>query len=139
MTKYIGDWRGAGEVFVPLLGTSLAIDGTTSFKPDSTGAFIRTVSTGQAMMLTYSDSGRFVLDPVTDSISWEIWDSFGRHSQYRGLAKDDVIIGKHKKGKLVYTMATKFLSDDSMAVTISTTDSEGVVTERAKLNLGRER
>ena len=139
MSRYLGDWRGGGEVYIPLMGTSLAIDGTASFKQDSTGAFIRTAATGQALMLTYSDTGRFVHDHVTDSISWEVWDSFGRHSEYRGVAERDRIIGKRKKGNLVYTMDTRFLSDDSMQVTISTTDHEGVVSKRAKLNLGRDR
>ncbi|MFH1688391.1 MAG: hypothetical protein ABIE70_12840 [bacterium] len=139
ISKYLGNWRGCGEAYIPYLGTSLAFDGKASFHNDSTGAYVRTAASGQALLLTYADSGRFVIDPASDSITWDIWDNFGRYSQYHGVAQGDMLKGKQKRGSLVYTMITRFLSSDSIVVTISTTDSEGVVTERAKINLGRER
>ncbi len=132
-----GDWSGSGSFVVPVTGMEMAIEGRASFQYDSTAGYLRTVLTGAKLFFTYVDSGTMWLDPATDSLTWEIWDGFGKHVIYRGVVDGSSFVGSRLRGSRVYTVSTDFVTNDSISFRMTSRDAEGVPREKARFELGR--
>jgi len=138
-TKFIGHWKGGGAVMVPMTGAMVPFEGEARFQRDSAAAFMRTMLVGRALVLQYSDSGHFRVDPRTDSLQWELWNNLGQYVVYRGVALGNVIVGKQVNGRLTYNVVTEFVNRDSLHLDVTATDREGNTSGLATLKLGRIR
>ena len=133
-----GEWEGEGKVRVPVTGMKISINGNAVFTYDSLTRKLRTSLEGKRFFFSYTDSGYLTHDPITDSITWEIWDSFGKYSFYTGKVENNVINGvKTKEGKL-YNVIVNFITDDSLTFKLTTTDEDGEVTKRVALDMWRK-
>ena len=138
-TKFIGHWKGGGAVMVPMTGAMVPFEGEARFQRDSSAAYLRTSLVGRALVLQYSDSGHFRIDPKTDSLQWELWNNLGQYVVYRGVALGNVIVGKQVNGRLTYNVVTQFVNRDSLHLNVTATDHEGNTSDLANLKLGRVR
>ena len=69
---------------------------------------------GSKFLLAYSDSGLLIHHPETDSVSWEIWDSWGKHAKYWGKVHDDVLIADRVYKKRPYRVTVQFPHPDTL-------------------------
>ncbi|RKX27996.1 MAG: hypothetical protein DRP47_05455, partial [Candidatus Zixiibacteriota bacterium] len=81
----VGEWEGEGFFIVPVTEIEVEIEGEGTFIFDSTHQYLRTAMRGSKFLINYADSGYLQYYPETDSVSWEIWDSWGRHAMYWGV------------------------------------------------------
>ena len=134
-----GDWEGHGSFVMPVTGISMSIDGEADFTYDSVRGYLRTALTGTKFMFKYADSGHLRLDSLTDSVSWEIWDGFGKHVIYDGVAAADTLRGRRYKGSSHYDVEVRLINADSITFRLRKTDADGTVADKALFDLGRKR
>ena len=113
------------------------IEGKADFTYDSTEHYLRTAITGTKFIFTYSDSGKLILDPVTDSLSWEVWDNFGRHAKYYGTIDNGIIRGTRTKGNKTYSVAIDLVSSDTIDFRMTQTNADSSSFDRAVFHLWR--
>lgn len=133
-----GKWEGKGKVRVPITGMKISINGKADFAYDSLTRKLRTSLEGKRFFFSYNDSGYLTHDPANDSITWEIWDSFGKHAFYTGNVENNIINGVRTKDKNLYNVVVNFITDDSLTFKLTTTDEEGDVTTRVALDMWRK-
>jgi len=132
-----GNWEGNGKFLVPMTGVRINIAGRAEFRYDREAGYLRTAITGNKFLFSYSDSGHLFHDPLTDSISWEIWDNSGKHALYQGVAEGNLIKGARlRKGK-IYSVMIQNVTNDSIDFKLTTTDPNGESVDRATFNLWR--
>ncbi len=88
-------------------------------------------------MFTYSDSGYLYIDPVTDSVSWEVWDNRNKHALYHGIRRDKKIIGERMRGKDLYQLVIDQVAKDTIEFKLLITEPSGAVFDKAVFNLWR--
>lgn len=136
--QYLGKWDGGGKVLMPWTGMQVPFDGGAEFSRDSAGV-IRTAFHGQTAGFNYSDSGRLIVDAETDSLTWDLWDSGGKHRRFLGVALGDILLGKGVRGGPIYTVTNEFIGSDSLNITVTSSDAKGVVRSLAILELRRQK
>ncbi len=132
-----GDWEGTGMFLMPVTHIKMDIAGQAIFTYDSTDHYLRTAITGTKFIFKYSDSGKLIRDPVTDSISWEVWDNFGKHAKYYGTIEDGVIRGTRTKGNKSYSVAIDLVSSDTIDFRLTQTNADSSSFDRAVFHLWR--
>lgn len=132
-----GDWEGRGEFLVPITGITMSVEGQARFDYDSTQGHLRTAMVGEKYLFSYSDSGHLKLDEQTDSISWEVWDNFGKHSKYHGIVSGNKISGDRYKKKKYYRVMIELVTPDSIDFKLTVTEPDGDRYDRATFNLWR--
>ena len=137
--RLIGRWQGKGSFLMPLTGIEISVGGEAAFTQDSAQGYLRTAMTGSTLLFTYSDSGHLAIDPVTDSVQWEIWDGFGRYVVYNGAVEGNALTGKRLHGSRLYTIHTDFIGRDSIEFRLISTEKDSSKVERAHFSLGRVR
>lgn len=136
----VGEWKGVGEVVLPMTSYTMEIDGKASFRWDSAGEFLRTELTGSKVFFTYSDTGHLYYDPATDSLMWEIWNNLGRHLIYRGSVSEGVIRGSARRRSLLYNLTARLVPadfPDSIFFKLTVVDDEGESADRGNFTLWR--
>jgi len=139
LTAFDGKWEGEGTYYLPFTSIPTSIDGTAMFKYDSARKFLRTELTAERFLFKYSDSGRMSYGKNQDSLIWDIWNSFGYYVRYTGGVKGKTIHGIRKWGKYTYDLYIDVVSDDSIKIKITSTDSDGDSSEVAKGYLRRSK
>jgi len=132
-----GNWEGEGEVVIPKTSIPLSIEGKAVFSYDSVTARLRTQIEASKFLFTYADSGYIYHDTATDSISWDIWDGFGRFSRYIGTVDNNVITGAKMRHGYRYQVKIDFITDDSLNFTLTTTGKDGKSSTRADITMWR--
>ena len=132
-----GDWEGNGEFLVPMTGMRVSIAGKANFQYNHEEGYLRTALLGDKFMFTYSDSGHLVHDVETDSISWEVWDNFGKHALYHGEVDGNLIHGSRLRKNKIYSVTIELVTADSIDFRLTTTDPDGDSVDRATFNLWR--
>jgi hypothetical protein len=135
---YLGSWDGGGKVLMPWTGMQVPFDGGAVFSRDSNGV-IHTSFYGETAGFTYSDSGILLVDAETDSLTWDLWDSNGKHRRFHGVALGDILLGRGVKGGPTYTVTNRFITPDSLNITVTSTDARGTVRSLAALELRRNK
>ena len=135
----LGEWRGEGMFVMPITGIQMDIEGTARFVYDSSGGYIRTSMSGLKFFYTYSDSGHLYINHQNDSLTWEVWDGFGRHVIYEGIGKGDRLTGRRKGGGANYQITASMVTPDSLDFWLHYIDANGGQIEKARFNLGRVR
>lgn len=138
-TVLLGEWSGAGMFVMPITGIEMAIEGSASFVYDSSGGYIRTAMTGIKFFYTYSDSGHLYMNHETDSLTWEVWDGFGRHVVYEGTGTGDSLTGRTRGGSTVFHITATMVTPDSLDFWLHHIDAHGGQVVKARFNLGRVR
>ncbi len=132
-----GEWEGEGEVLIPKTSIPISIEGEAVFTYDSLTAKLRTEIKASKFFFKYADSGYIYHDTATDSISWDIWDGFGKFSRYVGTVSDNVITGSNTRHGYRYRVKIDFITDDSLNFTLTATDKDGDSTTRAAITMWR--
>ncbi len=132
-----GDWEGSGEFLVPITDISMSVEGRARFDYDTAAGHLRTAMTGEKYFFSYSDSGHLKLDEQTDSISWEVWDNFGKHSRYFGIVSGNKITGDRYKKNKYYQVMIELVTPDSIDFKLTVTEPDGDRYDRATFNLWR--
>ena len=136
-TQLEGEWEGTGEFLMPVTNIAMGIAGKAAFTWDSANGYLRTAIVGTKFLFKYSDSGHLIVDPTTDSISWEVWDNWGKHALYHGLIEDGVIKGSRRKGDGVYSVSIAMATLDSIDFKLTYTNDDGSSRDRATFSLWR--
>lgn len=132
-----GDWIGSGTFLMPVTEIEVDVEGKASFRYDSKSGRLRTALSGEKFMFTYSDSGYVTPDAKGDSLIWEVWDGFGRHSKYRGAFEGNSITGSRRwKGK-TYSVEIIQLHADTLSFKMTVAGDDGTATENASFSLKR--
>jgi len=137
LSNLAGDWEGEGEVLIPKTSIPISVTGEAVFTYDSLMGRLRTEIEAGKFFFRYTDSGYIYHDTVTDSISWEIWDGFGRYSEYIGMVENNVITGDKTRHGYLYRIVIDFITDDSLNFSLTTTDDDGDSRTRASIDLWR--
>lgn len=133
-----GDWKGNGEFLVPVTGIRADIEGYATFAYNDIDDYLRTALTAEKFMFSYSDSGHLVHDTKTDSISWEVWDNFGKHALYHGKVEGNLVKGDRQRKDKIYSVTIEFVNRDSIDFRLITTDPEdNESVDRATFHLWR--
>lgn len=132
-----GKWEGNGAFLLPGVHTKIGIDGKAAFVYDEKSKRLRTSLSGEKFMFTYSDSGYLYIDPVTDSVSWEVWDNRNKHALYHGIRKDNIIKGERMRGKDLYELIIDQIAKDTIEFKLLITQPDGDVYDKAVFNLWR--
>ena len=134
----LGTWSGTGMFVMPITGIEMAIEGSAGFVYDSSGDYIRTSMTGAKLFYTYRDSGHLYVNHENDSLTWEVWDGFGRYVVYEGTGKGDTLTGRRKDGGATYRITATMVTPDSLDFWLHYIDVHGRQVEKARFNLGRD-
>ncbi len=121
----IGNWEGEGSFLIPKTGVSLDIEGTGVFEYDSLNNRVRTSMQGTKMLLTYADSGYLYYHPETDSVSWEVWDTWGRHALYWGVVENGVLRADRLFKNRNYRVSVFFPHPDTLDFRLTRRQSDG--------------
>lgn len=132
-----GDWTGNGRVLIPITRIETDISGDATFEYDEKNNWLRTSITGTKFLFTYTDSGHLIIDSVTDSISWEVWDNYGKHAIYFGKVDSNLISGIRKKGKDIYSVSIELVTIDSLDFKLIQIKPDGKEISRASFSLWR--
>jgi hypothetical protein len=139
LTVLLGEWSGSGMFVMPITGIEMDIEGSASFVYDSSGDYIRTNMTGTKLFYTYRDSGHLYINYEKDSLTWEVWDGFGRYVIYEGIGKGDTLTGRRKDGGATYKIMATMVTPDSLNFWLHYVDTHGQQVDMARFNLGRIR
>jgi hypothetical protein len=132
-----GSWQGEGVFVMPVTDIEMDIEGEAEFEYDKTNNWLRTQITGTKFMFSYSDSGHIARVPKTDSVWWEVWDNFGRHSKYFGKVDRQSIFGQRRYGSKLYEVRINQIHPDTIDFKLTMTpDGEGLE-NRATFRLWR--
>ncbi len=132
-----GKWEGNGSFLLPGVHTKVGIDGKATFKYNEKSKQLRTSLSGEKFMFSYNDSGYLYIDPVTDSVSWEVWDNRNKHALYYGIRKDNIINGERMRGKDKYELVIDQVAIDTIEFKLIITQPDGDVYDKAVFNLWR--
>jgi hypothetical protein len=132
-----GEWNGGGEVLIPHIALPVSIEGRANFAFDSLTQRLRTSLEAHKFLFGYADSGYLFFDPATDSITWEVWDGFGKHCLYTGIKEGNVITGTQKIDEDTYYIVIDMITDDSLSFKLMTTNEKGRTRQRAAIDLRR--
>ena len=132
-----GKWEGDGSFLLPGVHTTVSIDGKATFKYDKKTKKLRTSLSGDKFMFTYNDSGYLYINPVTDSVSWEVWDNRNKHALYYGIRKDNLITGERMRGDELYELVIDQVATDTIEFKLLITTPEKKVYNKAVFNLWR--
>jgi len=132
-----GDWEGSGTFLMPVTDIEFDISGKASFRYNSSTGRLHTAISGEKFMFTYSDSGYVMPDANGDSLTWEIWDNFGRHSKYRGAFEKKTIKGKRKWRGKIYTVEMTKPHSDTVFFRMLVAGDKGNSKEKASFKLWR--
>jgi hypothetical protein len=135
----VGKWQGEGSFLMPVTGMEISLEGEANFVYDSTLGYLRTAMRGETLVFTYTDSGHLAIDPVTDSLRWDIWDGFGRYVTYYGAVEGNKLTGRRVRGSRLYTIHTNFVGPDSIEFRLVSTEKDSTKIDRARFSLGRVR
>lgn len=137
LSQLDGNWEGNGSFLLPGVHTKVGIDGKATFVYDKKSQRLRTSLRGEKFMFTYNDSGYLYIDPVTDSVSWEVWDNRNKHALYHGIRKDNIIKGERMRGKDLYELVIDQIAKDTIEFKLLITQPDGDVYDKAVFNLWR--
>jgi len=132
-----GNWEGNGEFLMPITDMYVSLEGTARFDYDTTLSRLRTSLTGEKLFFTYSDSGYLEHDEKTDSISWEVWDNFGKHAKYFGTVSGNTVTGVRTKENLFYNVRIELVTADSIDFRLTVIKPDGDQFDRAAFHLWR--
>jgi hypothetical protein len=134
-----GYWQGQGEVLLPNTSLTISIDGKAVFTYDSLTSRLRTQIDARKFIFSYADSGYLYHDTGTDSISWDTWNSSGKHVRYIGIIKNSVFTGADTRHGYLYRVKIDFITADSLDFTLTATDHKGDSTTQAAITLWRSK
>jgi len=132
-----GQWEGQGEIIIPKTSIPISIEGKAVFVYDSVTNKLRTSLEASRFFFTYADSGYLSHDPATDSITWEVWDGFGKYCYYRGKIENNVITGTQDREGWHDRVNIDFINSDSLSFRLTTIYKNGKVRERAAIDMWR--
>lgn len=138
LKNLVGKWEGEGMFLMPVTDVEVEIEGAGEFVWDEERQLIKTNMSGSKFLLAYSDSGLLIHHPETDSVSWEIWDSWGKHAKYWGRVHGDVLVADRVYKKRPYRVTVQFPHPDTLDFSlniINPKDDES--TEKASFLLWR--
>jgi hypothetical protein len=133
----VGKWEGKGLFVVPMTSMEVDIEGTGLFVYDSLHNRIRTSMQGSKLMINYSDSGYLQHFPKTDSVSWEVWDSWGKHAKYWGIIENNMLKADRIDKKRNYRVLVYFPHPDTLDFRLSNREDDGTETNKATFHLWR--
>ncbi len=110
----VGNWEGEGMFRMPVTNAEMSIEGEGSFVYDKANDRIRTSMQGSKFLISYSDSGYLQYYPETDSVSWEVWDSWGKHALYWGQIKEDRLVADRIHKNKNYRVQVTFPHPDTL-------------------------
>jgi hypothetical protein len=139
LSHLAGEWNGGGEVLIPHIALPVSIEGQAIFAFDSLTQRLRTSLKARKFLFGYADSGYLFFDAATDSISWEVWDGFGKHCLYTGIKEANVITGTQKIDEDTYYIVIDMITDDSLSFKLMTTNEKGRTQQRAAIDLRRNK
>jgi hypothetical protein len=138
LMNVIGEWEGEGTFVMPVTDMELDIEGSGKFVYLPDLDVIRTEMSGSKFLMAYSDSGYLRYYPETDSVSWEIWDSWGKHSLYWGEVRDNQLVATRDHPERWYRVTVEFPDPDTLEFRLVTTDRESLEQEvKARFTLWR--
>jgi len=137
LMNLIGEWEGEGFFQVPVTGGTVEIEGYGMFTYDSTQNFIRTSMQGSKFLINYSDSGQLIHHPESDSVSWEVWDNWGKHSMYWGMIEDHMLIAKRVYKKINHQVVVTFPHPDTLDFHLVVHKKDGTQYDKASFLLWR--
>lgn len=138
LKRLAGLWEGTGEITIPITNISVSVAGEAEFIFDSVKNVLRTSLTARKFLFAYSDSGYLSYNIANDSMVWEVWDSFGKYSQYLGKVENGQLRGEYPRRDGLYRVAIEFITDDSLLFKL-TVDDKGKSKTKATLDLWRVR
>lgn len=130
LSAFDGTWQGEGTYYLPFTNLPTSIDGLGIFSYDSTSKILNTRFSAERFMIKYTDSGKMSYLPKKDSLKWDIWNSFGYYVQYRGGVDSSSIHGQRMIGKYLFDLFINLVTDDSISIKVTATDSDGDSSER---------
>ena len=131
-----GKWQGTGRIIFPGVEIPFDLDGKATFEHDSINGSIRTSLVAEKFLFTYSDTGRMVFIGK-DSVSWEVWDNFGKHALYYGHVEGNTIRGQRVHKTRKYEFEVTQLSPDSLMVQLTKQNEDGEIEPIADFQLQR--
>ena len=137
LSQLDGKWQGNGEFLLPGVHTKVSIEGNAKFVYDKNLDRLRTSLTGEKLFFTYSDSGYLQINPLTDSVTWEVWDNRNKHAFYHGVRNGNVISGERMRKKDLYELKIIQQSQDTIEFKLIITQPDGDVYDKAVFNLWR--
>ena len=72
-----------------------------------------------------------------DSVSWEVWDNFGKHALYYGQVKGNTIRGQRVHKTRKYEFEVTQINSDSLVVQLTQQNEDGEVEPIADFQLHR--
>ena len=114
MMNLVGKWEGEGMFLMPVTNIEVSISGEGNFTWDAEHQRIRTAMQGSKLFFNYSDSGYLQHFPATDSVSWEVWDSFGKHALYWGVMDNAILRADRRHKSKDYRVTVTFPHPDTL-------------------------
>jgi hypothetical protein len=134
----VGSWEGEGMFLMPVTDVEIELEGAGEFVYDTKRGLLKTAMTGEKFLLNYADSGLLRHDPQTDSVTWEIWDNWGKHAKYRGEIRDGRLVADRTFKDKGYQVTVNFPHPDTMDFRLTLADPDTKVREtRARFLLWR--
>ncbi len=138
LKSLVGSWEGEGMFLMPVTDVEVELEGQGEFVYDAGRDLIKTSMTGTKYFLNYADSGLLRHDPQTDSITWEIWDNWGKHAKYRGEIRDGRLVADRTFKNKGYQVTVDFPHPDTLDFRLTLADPDTKVREtRARFVLWR--
>lgn len=132
-----GKWVGDGFLVLPVAETKLDIEGEANFVYDAENNRLRSSLLGEKLFFTYKDSGYITIIPETDSISWEVWDNFGKHALYFGTIDGNKISADRMRKKDLYQLTVVQIHADTINFELTVTPPGDETYHKAKFHLWR--
>lgn len=132
-----GEWAGTGEFLIPITGGRMDISGEAIFIYQPERKRLKTSLIGEKFFFKYTDSGYLWVDPVTDTISWEVWDNSGKHALYHGKVEGNAVTGSRLYKKDIYDILIKQVTTDSIDFRLIITEPDGDRYDKAIFYLRR--
>ena len=133
----VGQWEGEGMFLMPVTNVEVNIEGEGEFVYDAVNDRIRTSMRGTKFMIAYSDSGYLTHYPESDSVSWEVWDSWGKHALYWGEIRDDKLVADRIHRSKNYTVTVEFPHPDTLDFRLTVRNPNEEPYEKARFLLWR--
>ena len=137
LMNLIGNWEGQGFFEIPVSGGTVEIEGAGTFTYDSTNHRIRTAMEGSKFFIDYSDSGYLQHYPETDSVSWEVWDNWGKHAMYWGVIDNGKLVADRIFKKKGYQVNVTFPHPDTLDFHLVVHNNDGTNYDKAAFLLWR--
>lgn len=124
LKSLVGSWKGEGVFLMPVSDLEVEIEGAGEFVYDAKRDLIKTAMSGSKFMLSYADSGLLIHHAKTDSISWEIWDNWGKHAKYWGEFRDGKLVADRLSRNRNYQVTVTFPHPDTLDFQLIATEPE---------------